>query len=343
LSDPDKAEVLNEAGFYLRSQGRLSESVEALSAAVALNVRIPDLRAAAITSNNLGEALLLLGRLYSGLQASTNSVTHARDTQEPALESGFLSAVANCYHQLGDEAQAKTDFAQAERLFLSLKPELPGLIALAGSRYCSFLLSSVERAVWRVLMDWQDTSNSEAFDFASVLADVLDRARHSLAVVSARGWRLAMGHDLLIIGQAEFYKSVLNGSPTALREAATGLGAAVSQLRRAGQSQELPPALLVSAAAAARDGQAQESIAQLNEAWEIARRGPMPLYLADIYLTRARLFAKAPSYPWRAGVSEIRGGFVHDLRQAETLIVEMGYDRRRAELSDALAASATWQ
>ena len=34
-------------------------------------------------------------------------------------------------------------------------------------------------------------------------------------------------------------------------------------------------------------GSAQED---LDEAWEIAERGPMPLFLADIHLTRARLF-----------------------------------------------------
>jgi hypothetical protein len=30
----------------------------------------------------------------------------------------------------------------------------------------------------------------------------------------------------------------------------------------------------------------------LDEAWEIAERGPMPLFLADIHLHRARLFGR---------------------------------------------------
>lgn len=54
---------------------------------------------------------------------------------------------------------------------------------------------------------------------------------------------------------------------------------------------------------------------------EIAERGPMPLYLADIHLTRARLFRDRAA-----------------LTQAATLIRQLGYGRRSQELADTEAA-----
>jgi hypothetical protein len=65
----------------------------------------------------------------------------------------------------------------------------------------------------------------------------------------------------------------------------------------------------------------------LDEAWEIAERGPMPLHLADIHLYRARLFHHAKPYPWQSPQ--------HDLAEARRLIFKHGYLRRKEELEDA--------
>jgi hypothetical protein len=56
----------------------------------------------------------------------------------------------------------------------------------------------------------------------------------------------------------------------------------------------------------------------LDEVQMIAERGPMPLYLADVHLHRARLFRD------RA-----------ELAKARALIEKHGYWRRREELEDA--------
>jgi len=68
----------------------------------------------------------------------------------------------------------------------------------------------------------------------------------------------------------------------------------------------------------------------LDEAWEIAERGPMPLFLADIHLYRARLFFREANYPWQSPQ--------HDLAEARRLIFKHGYLRRKEELEDAEAA-----
>ena len=68
----------------------------------------------------------------------------------------------------------------------------------------------------------------------------------------------------------------------------------------------------------------------LDEAWEIAERGPMPLFQADIHLYRARLFHHAKPYPWQPPQ--------HDLAEARRLIFKHSYLRRKEELEDAESA-----
>jgi hypothetical protein len=61
------------------------------------------------------------------------------------------------------------------------------------------------------------------------------------------------------------------------------------------------------------------------QAQQIAERGPMPLYLADVHLHRARLFRDRSA-----------------LAEARALIQQLGYGRRRDELDDAEAAAKLW-
>jgi tetratricopeptide (TPR) repeat protein len=145
------------------------------------------------------------------------------------------------------------------------------------------------------------------------------------------------------------------GSETpALHTAGRELDDAVTSLHRADQQQYLPLGLLTrawcffaEASAHKLRGDAQEaarlfSRAQedLDEAWEIAERGPMKLFLADIHLYRARLFGRPNAdsadrkekmpYPWESSQA--------DLAAAEKLINDCGYHRRDEELADAKAA-----
>ncbi|HKQ78876.1 MAG TPA: hypothetical protein VJ810_34575, partial [Blastocatellia bacterium] len=75
---------------------------------------------------------------------------------------------------------------------------------------------------------------------------------------------------------------------------------------------------------------AESEQSDLDEAWEIAERGSMKLFLADIHLYRARLFFREQSYPWQSPQN--------DLAAAEKLINDCGYHRRDGELADAKQA-----
>jgi hypothetical protein len=150
----------------------------------------------------------------------------------------------------------------------------------------------------------------------------------------------------LTLGRAALYAAILDEAKR--RDATSTLELAVSGLRRAGQQQYLPLGLLTRAwcffAKATQDTQQSQlprardclSNAQgdLDEAWEIAERGPMPLHMADIHLHRARLFGRMTGeplkYPWESPQ--------HDLAEARRLIVKHGYLRRMPELEDAEAA-----
>ncbi len=94
----------------------------------------------------------------------------------------------------------------------------------------------------------------------------------------------------------------------------------------------LPLGLLTRAWLRASDGRhvgAESAQADLDDAQEIAERGPMPLFLADIALHRARLFGGLSAYPWDSPAA--------DLATARRLIEKHGYGRRREELEDAEA------
>jgi hypothetical protein len=120
----------------------------------------------------------------------------------------------------------------------------------------------------------------------------------------------------LTIGRIYLYK----GQP--VREHIT---AAVKSHRTSGHISRLPNALLTRAWFLCLSGAGPSSEADLDEAWEIAERGPMPLIQADIQLTRARLFRDRVA-----------------LAEARRLIEKHGYHRRAEELADAEAAAQAW-
>jgi hypothetical protein len=103
------------------------------------------------------------------------------------------------------------------------------------------------------------------------------------------------------------------------------VAAAVNGLRNAGTTGLLPNGLLTREFYHFVCGDAALASTALDQAQEIAERGPMPLFLADIHLHRARLFRN------RAELALARG-----------LIEKHGYGRRQEELDDAEAAARSW-
>ena len=210
----------------------------------------------------------------------------------------------------------------------------------------------------------------------AALRPVSERAAQTLKIAERKVRLLDIALDHLTLGRAALYAAILESpSPSPLNlygeatgggQTATGEGgpapghtarlhlppsalehieSAVSGLRHSGRSDILPHALLTRAwqrslTGALTSAQAGPDSAQsdLDEAWEIAERGPMRLHMADIHLHRARLFGMSNDecrmtngeplkYPWESPEK--------DLAEARKLIVACGYGRRIPELEDA--------
>jgi tetratricopeptide (TPR) repeat protein len=135
----------------------------------------------------------------------------------------------------------------------------------------------------------------------------------------------------------------------------SSLADAVDGLRAAGTTHHVPRGLLTrawcsfaEAAEHRRRGEHTKAAdceasarADLDEARQIAERGPMRLHLADIHLHRARLFHATSPYPWNKGPDGKPRGPKDDLAAARALIEQCGYWRRKEELEDAEAAAQT--
>jgi hypothetical protein len=187
--------------------------------------------------------------------------------------------------------------------------------------------------------------------------DVSQRAGKTIKIAERNDWLLDIALDHLTLGRASLYEAILTGSE--ISNSASEMEAAVTGLCSAGTTHHLPRALLTRAWLRVLTGQAtgpDSAQSDLDEAWEIAERGSMKLFLADIHLYRARLFGFArDGETGRKGEGETDSGFspspclpcspsqypwespAADLAAAEKLINDCGYHRRDEELADAKA------
>jgi hypothetical protein len=230
------------------------------------------------------------------------------------------------FHE-GLESDALEEFEQAEDCQRDGQPHLNRLYSVHGFKYCELLLAPAERAAWqRILGKTPDAPGQ----IGSICRSVRKRARRTLlrseAYPGAPMLDLPLNH--LTLGRIALYEAIVSSARRDVAEREIEIS--VSGLRRAGQCQELPRALLTRAWLRAVEGQLSgpdSAQTDLDEAWEIAERQPMRLHMADIHLYRARLFFREADYPWESAQA--------DLAAARKLIEACGYGRRKQELEDA--------
>ena len=286
---------------------------------------------------------------------------------------GKRTTLADALHQAGRRADALAGFRQAETMQAERQHDYPLLYSVWGFRYCDLLLADAERVAWQVVNRVGPAGGGAAGPGArgtnSALAetcrDVEQRAATALKIVLGGSRNLldiALNH--LTLGRAAFYGALLEpaqmgrgvrlaaaetraangGSYPAAQPAVPGhfdltpprseIEQAVDGLRRAGHNDESPKGLLTRAWRRFLSADVAGAQADLDEAWEIAERGPMPLFQADVHLHHARLFHAAAPYPWTSWRA--------DLTEARRLILKHGYGRRLEELADAEEAAKDW-
>ncbi len=349
LTEADHAWLLNQAAIRLRALGRLTEALEPMRVVLGRYVKEENWENAAISAGNLSELELTLAEVGGAAGDAEQSVTYADRSADAFWRMVTRTTHADALHQAGRRDEAEARFREAEQMQAEWQPSYPLLISLRGFQYCDLLVSAGEReagkaegeqkkeeglAVCRTVaertaqtLDWwtNDFENASLLDIA---LDHLTLGRAALyaAILESRSRQRESG-------QTASQPPTSNESQRGFTTAATELDYAVSDLRRAALVEFLVRGLLTRAwlrsLTGARTGP-ESALSDLDEAWEIAERGPMPLFLADIHLYRARLFFREAAYPWQSPQ--------HDLAEARGLIFKHGYLRRKEELEDAEAA-----
>lgn len=285
---------------------------------------------AAASASNLSELELTLGELANAVSDAVQSVTYADQSKLAFHQKSKRGTLADTLHQAGRLDEAGELFREAETMQAEYQPDYPLLYSLTGFRYCDLLLVVPERAAWKALLGLTTDHGQQKTCNA-----VAERAAKIFEWRGTGDSLLDIALDYLTLGRAAFYASILEASPPSTCQESIQL--AIDGLRRAGVQHYLPLGLLTLAwLHTLEDNHTGPDSAQadLDEALEIAERGPMPLFMADIHLHRARLFFRTTPYPWHNPDGTPRGA-KDDLAEARRLIEKHGYWRRKEELEDA--------
>jgi tetratricopeptide (TPR) repeat protein len=353
LTEADRAWLLSIAAFDLHALGRLTEALEPILASMKMYVEQENWREASREASNLSELDLTLGRVADALSNSEKALTYADRSSDGFQKVARRAVYASVLHQAGRRREAAEQFKEAERVQATVFSGHTFLYGLSGFKYCELLLAVAERAAWQRTLQYlsavspadlsmtklpkarqRGESSSTSAPFETLRA-VTERAAKTLQLGQAKNFSLlGIAVDHLTLGRAGLYHTLLSASGILRRINNPGvkaeLDSAVNGLRRASTMHHLPRGLLTRAWLQflsnehAGGGSALED---LEEAWEIAERGPMRLHMADIHLYRARLFFREKEYPWESPEA--------DLAAARKLIEQCGYWRRKEELEDA--------
>jgi hypothetical protein len=330
LSNSDQAWLLGAAAHYLRVLGRLTEAIEPMRVSGEMDVADSRWEWAVASYSNLSELEVTLARLPEAVADARRAVGFADRSEDAVQKMVSRTAAADALHQAGERAEAKTLFAEAERMQAAMQPQFPLLYSLRGFQYIDLLLAPAERAAWQALLRFSEfqaeTTKGQTYGqdaLATVCAEAERRATQTLSWVTRENWLLDIGLDHLTLARAQLYRALLFAGPKSeIVNLHSEIPTALAKLRQANSLDHLPRALLTAALyAGSLAGKPDEARRYFAEAQQIAERGPMPLYLADVYLHRARLFRDRS-----------------ELAKARALIEKHGYGRRKEELEDAEAA-----
>jgi hypothetical protein len=327
--EADRPWLLHQAAYSLRALGRLTEALGPMRACFERQVQQKNWKAAAVSAGNLSELEVTLGRLEDAVADARQSVTRADQSGDAFKRMGRRTTLAYALHQFGQRGEAGALFAEAERMQQELQPGFELHYSQRGFRFCDWLLAPAERAAWQTLLRGRSVRSQ-----AEPRGQVSEAA--TCAEVERRGekmfeWRapsdslLDIALDHLTLAGVGLIRAILENplpQPTLdLPHAA----AAVNGLRNAGRMDYLPRGLLTAALYHFVRGEAAAARTVLDQAQEIAERGPMPLHLADVHLHSARLFRDQA-----------------ELAKAAQFIRALGYGRRSDELTDAEESTANW-
>jgi len=245
--------------------------------------------------------------------------------------------LGDALHQAGRLQEALKCFRDAEIMMAKNQPQYPLLYLVWGFRYCDLLLAEVEKSGWRryLLQHTNERADNALLpETIALCREVEVRGEKMLEWRAPSDSLLDIAVDYLTIARVGVYRAALlvreADCTEHIRAAYRNLETSVSNFHRSGIRQFIPAGLLSRSWLRVLEGDTDGSRSDLDEAWDIAERGPMRLHMADIHLYRARLFFREKHYPWKSPQD--------DLAAAEKLINDCDYHRRDQELADAKKA-----
>ncbi len=298
LREGSKSFLLGAVAYCLRSLGRLHEAAQPFQASFEQYVGRSDWINAARVANNLTELYVAIGNLPQALQFAVQAVELADRGKRGWDRCGLRTTLADTLHQIGRTEEALVTMSEAETI---LKEERPGqtlLYSLWGFRYCDLLLGEGK------------------------VAEVKERAAHSLKKAESSGDLLSLALDNLSLGRAEL--SPTEEKPVDLVRANEFFQNAVKGLRQAGDMTHLPRGLLGRSELYRTMGDYNQAERDLEEVARTATRSGMGLHLSDYHLEWARL---------RLAVDDKEKAWDH-FETAKEMINRMGYHRRNKEVAE---------
>lgn len=322
ISVSDKAFLLSCAGFCLRAMGRLAEAAEPMCVALNLFKVAENWLDAAINTSNLSELYLIRGSMAAALDYGRQGVDYANRSEDGFQMESKRTTLAEALFQAGHTEEAANLFAESERMQQERQKKYPYLYSLRGFQYNELLLSLGQ------------------------YKEVLGRAKQTLEWAYQHNLGLlTFALDKLSIGKAYYHLYQKESSQEYQQQATDYLQQAVAGLRKAGQQDHLPRALLARAAWHRLQGQYEAAREDLAETLDIAEAGGMRLHLADYHLESARLaqavllshWATADSAPPSLKLRQTEGKAREHIESARKLIEETSYHRRDKELRELMA------
>jgi tetratricopeptide (TPR) repeat protein len=254
-------------------------------------------------ASNLSELFLTIGDVRGALDYAEQSVGLADKSGDWGMQLITRTKVGDALHQAGRLAESQTAFQQAEELQKKHQREFPLLYSARGYLYCDLLLSQGRAA------------------------EVERRARQTIEIAKRNNWLLDIALDNLSLGRAHLLHAQMTSEVSKTSEvsqALTYLNLAVDGLRQAGVQDYIVRGLLARAEYYRVTGDLEKAQKDLDEAFTIASRGGMGLFIADCHLEYARL---------RKAKNEKQKARDH-LKIAKEMIEKMGYHRRDKEVEE---------
>lgn len=264
LSEEDKAFVLNDVGFDLRTQGRLVEATQAIQAGMELRIAQESWLDAAVNSGNLCEIYLMIGDLTKALTYAEQSVVLADRSGDAFRRLDMRSGLAEVLHKLGSFQKAEKVFREAEEIQKEDQPQYPFLYSMSGFRYCALLLDQGK------------------------YMEVINRTEQTLEWLKAASFVFAVSMDHLSLGKAYAFQRQQEGSDD-FSKALAHLNWAVEGLIQSGRQDCVPGGLIARAELNTLRGDFSWAQADLNEALSLAKRVGLVISQVDCHLAFARL------------------------------------------------------